>query len=880
MDVKFTTKSQEALSAAAMNASTAGNPQVEPAHLLKALMDQREGVAVALLRATGADPDAVSVQASSAIKALPATSGGSSQQAQLSRPALQAIQHAKEEADRLGDSFVSTEVLLVGLSAGNDAAARLLRDAGASREALLAALPGVRGDRKVDSPDPENTFQALEKYGTDLTAMARAGKLDPVIGRDSEIRRVVQVLSRRTKNNPVLIGEPGVGKTAVVEGLAQRMVAGDVPESLRGKTLISLDLGSMVAGAKYRGEFEERLKAVLEEIKGSEGQIVTFIDEIHTVVGAGATGDSSMDAGNMLKPMLARGELRLIGATTLDEYRENIEKDAALERRFQQVYVGEPSVEDTIGILRGLKERYEAHHKVSIADSALVAAATLSNRYISGRQLPDKAIDLVDEAASRLRMEIDSAPEEIDQLRRQVDRLTMEELALEGETDAASVERLAALRADKADKEEELSALNARWEAEKAGLNRVGDLKAKLDELRSAADKAQREGDLEAASRILYGEIPALERELNAAAEAEAAVTDKSAQMVAEEVTAEDIAEVISAWTGIPAGRMLQGESQKLLHMEEELGRRLIGQSKAVAAVSDAVRRARAGISDPNRPTGSFLFLGPTGVGKTELAKALADFLFDDERAMVRIDMSEYGEKHSVARLVGAPPGYVGYEEGGQLTEAVRRRPYSVVLLDEVEKAHPEVFDILLQVLDDGRLTDGQGRTVDFRNVILVLTSNLGSQFLVDQSLDAEAKRNAVMATVNASFKPEFLNRLDEVVLFDALTVEELAHIVELHVAELGRRLHERRLTLDVTDSAKAWLALSGYDPAYGARPLRRLVQREIGDRLAKAILAGEISDGDTVLVDTAPDFGELAGGNVDTMTGAPSSGLSVRRKD
>ncbi|MET3771463.1 ATP-dependent chaperone ClpB [Arthrobacter nitrophenolicus] len=878
MDVKFTTKSQEALSAAAMNASTAGNPQVEPAHLLKALMDQREGVAVALLRATGAEPDAVSVQASSAIKALPATSGGSSQQAQLSRPALQAIQNAKEEADRLGDTFVSTEVLLLGLAGGNDAAARVLRDAGASREALLAALPGVRGDRKVDGPDPENTFQALEKYGADLTAMARAGKLDPVIGRDSEIRRVVQVLSRRTKNNPVLIGEPGVGKTAVVEGLAQRMVAGDVPESLRGKTLISLDLGSMVAGAKYRGEFEERLKAVLEEIKGSEGQIVTFIDEIHTVVGAGATGDSSMDAGNMLKPMLARGELRLIGATTLDEYRENIEKDAALERRFQQVYVGEPSVEDTIGILRGLKERYEAHHKVSIADSALVAAATLSNRYISGRQLPDKAIDLVDEAASRLRMEIDSAPEEIDQLQRLVDRLTMEELALQDEKDEASVERLAALRADKADKEEELNGLKARWEAEKAGLNRVGDLKAKLDELRSAADKAQREGDLETASRILYGEIPALERELNMAAEAEAAVTDKSSQMVAEEVTAEDIAEVISAWTGIPAGRMLQGESQKLLHMEEELGRRLIGQAKAVAAVSDAVRRARAGISDPNRPTGSFLFLGPTGVGKTELAKALADFLFDDERAMVRIDMSEYGEKHSVARLVGAPPGYIGYEEGGQLTEAVRRRPYSVVLLDEVEKAHPEVFDILLQVLDDGRLTDGQGRTVDFRNVILVLTSNLGSQFLVDQSLDAEAKRNAVMATVNASFKPEFLNRLDEVVLFDALSVEELSRIVDLHVAELGRRLHERRLTLDVTDAAKEWLAISGFDPAYGARPLRRLVQREIGDRLAKSILAGDISDGDTVLVDTA-DAGELSSDDVDALTGALSSGLSVRRK-
>ncbi|MET1086698.1 MAG: ATP-dependent chaperone ClpB [Arthrobacter sp.] len=885
MDVKFTTKSQEALSAAAMNASTAGNPQVEPAHLLKALMDQREGVAVALLRATGADPDAVSVQASSAIKSLPATSGGSSQQAQLSRPALQAIQNAKNEADRLGDTFVSTEVLLLGLSAGSDAVGRLLRDAGASHEALLAALPGVRGDRKVTNPDPENTFQSLEKFGTDLTAMARAGKLDPVIGRDTEIRRIVQVLSRRTKNNPVIIGEPGVGKTAVVEGLAQRIVANDVPESLRGKTLIALDLASMVAGAKYRGEFEERLKAVLEEIKNSDGQIVTFIDEIHTVVGAGATGDSSMDAGNMLKPMLARGELRLIGATTLDEYRENIEKDPALERRFQQVYVGEPSVEDTIGILRGLKERYEAHHKVAIADSALVAAATLSSRYISGRQLPDKAIDLVDEAASRLRMEIDSAPEEIDQLRRAVDRLTMEELALQDEKDAASVERLAALRADKADKKEELDALNARWEAEKAGLNRVGDLKAKLDELRSAADKAQREGDLETASRVLYGEIPALERELNAAAEAEAAVADKSSQMVAEQVTADDIAEVISAWTGIPAGRMLQGESQKLLHMEEELGKRLIGQKKAVAAVSDAVRRARAGISDPNRPTGSFLFLGPTGVGKTELAKALADYLFDDERAMERIDMSEYGEKQSVARLVGAPPGYVGYEEGGQLTEAVRRRPYSVILLDEVEKAHPEVFDVLLQVLDDGRLTDGQGRTVDFRNAILVLTSNLGSQFLVDPTLDAEAKRNAVMATVNASFKPEFLNRLDEVVLFDPLSVEDLTRIVELQVAELGRRLHERRLALDVTDSARAWLAMSGFDSAYGARPLRRLVQREIGDRLAKAILSGEIADGDTVLVDTATDVDELTIEGLEALSGPGGgpvlgTGLVVRRKN
>ncbi|OFI38782.1 ATP-dependent chaperone ClpB [Arthrobacter sp. SW1] len=888
MDVKFTTKSQEALSAAAMNASTAGNPQLEPAHLLKALMDQREGVAVALLRATGADPDAVSVQASSAIKALPSSSGSSVQQAQLSRPALQAIKAAESEAEKLGDSFVSTEHLLLGLSAGSDAVGKLLRDAGASHEALLAALPGVRGDRKVTSPDPENTFQALEKFGTDLTAVARSGKLDPVIGRDSEIRRVIQVLSRRTKNNPVLIGEPGVGKTAVVEGLAQRMVAGDVPESLRGKTLIALDLASMVAGAKYRGEFEERLKAVLEEIKNSDGQIVTFIDEIHTVVGAGASGESAMDAGNMLKPMLARGELRLIGATTLDEYRENIEKDPALERRFQQVYVGEPSVDDTIGILRGLKERYEAHHKVAIADSALVAAATLSNRYIAGRQLPDKAIDLVDEAASRLRMEIDSAPEEIDQLRRAVDRLTMEELALAGESDAASVERLAALRADMADKKETLAALNARWEAEKAGLNRVGDLKAKIDELRSAAEKYQREGDLESASRILYGELPALERELNAAA-AEEAAQDKPELMVAEEVTADDIAEVISAWTGIPAGRMLQGESQKLLHMEEELGKRLIGQHKAVTAVSDAVRRARAGISDPNRPTGSFLFLGPTGVGKTELAKALADFLFDDERAMIRIDMSEYGEKHSVARLVGAPPGYVGYEEGGQLTEAVRRRPYSVVLLDEVEKAHPEVFDILLQVLDDGRLTDGQGRTVDFRNTILVLTSNSGSQFLVDPSLDARAKQDAVMSVVRASFKPEFLNRLDEIVLFDPLSVDELANIVELHVAELAKRLHDRRLTLEVSDGARAWLAMTGYDPAYGARPLRRLVQREIGDRLAKEILAGEIVDGDTVLVDTAADVDELTieglealegpDGGAPAGSGLAGSGLVVRRK-
>ena len=849
---KLTTKSQEALAEAISLAAEKGNPQVEPLHLLSALLGQQGGVAVALLDAVGVNRADVIARTNAAIAALPGAEGSSVQQPSASRTLSRVISDAGKEATALGDAYISTEHLLMAVAASQSQAGEILRAAGTDRDQLAAILPNVRGSAKVTSPDPEGTFQALEKYGADLTAMAREGKMDPVIGRDSEIRRVVQVLSRRTKNNPVLIGEPGVGKTAVVEGLAQRIVDGDVPESLRGKRLIQLDVASMVAGAKYRGEFEERFKAVLQEIKESDGEIVTFIDELHTIVGAGGGSEGAMDAGNMLKPMLARGELRLIGATTLDEYREGIEKDPALERRFQQVYVGEPSVDDTIGILRGLKERYEAHHKVQIADSALVAAATLSNRYIPSRQLPDKAIDLIDEAASRLRMEIDSAPEEIDQLRRAVDRLTMEELALADETDPASVERLEALRKDMADKKEQLDALNARWEAEKASLNRVGDIKTQIDELRSRAEVAQREGNLAEASRLLYGEIPAKQAELEEAQRAED--TAKSESMVSEEVTADDIAEVISSWTGIPAGRMMQGESEKLLEMEKRIGARLIGQEAAVVAVSDAVRRARAGISDPNRPIGSFLFLGPTGVGKTELAKALAEFQFDDERALVRIDMSEYSEKHTVSRLVGAPPGYVGHEEGGQLTEAVRRRPYSVVLLDEVEKAHPEVFDILLQVLDDGRLTDGQGRTVDFRNVILILTSNLGSQYLVNQDLPFEERSEKALEVVHQAFRPEFLNRLDDIIMFQPLSAENLGQIVGLQVKSMAKRLEDRRLTLNVTEAALEWLGKTGYDPAFGARPLRRLVQREIGDRLARGILSGAIHDGDTVTVDVNPD--------------------------
>jgi len=860
---EMTTKAQEAIASALQAASAAGNPQVEPIHLLQALIEQREGIALSLLQAVGADARAIGARTRNALVSLPSTQGASAGSAQASRALLAVVQDAEERAQGAGDQYISTEHLLIALAASDTEAGRILTQGGAQVDALTQALSQLRPD-PITTADPEGSFEALAKYGRDLTEVAREGKLDPVIGRDNEIRRVVQVLSRRTKNNPVLIGEPGVGKTAVVEGLAQRIVAGDVPESLRDKRLISLDVSSMVAGAKYRGEFEERLKAVLAEIARSDGQVITFIDELHTVVGAGGGSEGAMDAGNMLKPMLARGELRMVGATTLDEYRENIEKDPALERRFQQVFVGEPSVEDTVAILRGIAPKYEAHHKVTISDGALVAAATLSNRYITGRQLPDKAIDLIDEAASRLRMELDSSPVEIDELRRSVDRLRMEESYLAESdpdgADAATQDRLSKLRADLADREEKLRALTARWEAEKAGHNRVGDLRVQLDTLRTQLELAVREGRWEEAGRLQNGEIPAVERQIaqeEARAEEQDAVAAEE-PMIAEKVGPTEIAEVIEAWTGIPTGKLLQTETEKLLHMEAELGKRLIGQKEAVRAVSDAVRRSRAGLSDPNRPTGSFLFLGPTGVGKTELAKALAEFLFDDERAIVRIDMSEYSEKHSVARLVGAPPGYVGYEQGGQLTEAVRRRPYSVVLLDEVEKADPEIFDILLQVLDDGRLTDGQGRTVDFRNTILILTSNLGSQFLVDEGLTDSEKRDAVMSVVRSKFRPEFLNRLDETVMFDALTRENLGQIVDLLVAALQTRLQDRRINLTVSEPARGWLTQVGYDPAFGARPLRRVIQREIGDRLAVMLLGGQVQDGCSVEVDINAMFDGL----------------------
>ena len=879
MEQKFTQMAQEALSDAVQNAAALGNPQVDTLHLLDAMLRQENSMARALIEAAGGNAQNVSAEVHQAMQSLPSASGSTTTQPDVSRQLSAVLSQAEKEMQRRGDEYVTVDLMLVAIAAAKpNQSADILEKNGLTADKLRNALTAARGsDRKVTSADAEGSYKALEKYSTDLTAAAKEGKLDPVIGRDQEIRRVIQILSRRTKNNPVLIGEPGVGKTAVVEGLAQRIVAGDVPTTLQNKKLISLDLGSMVAGSKYRGEFEERLKSVLEEIKKADGQIITFIDEIHTIVGAGAA-EGSMDAGNMLKPMLARGELRLIGATTLDEYRENIEKDPALERRFQQVFVGEPSVEDTVAILRGIAPKYEAHHKVTIGDDALVAAATLSNRYISGRQLPDKAIDLVDEAAAHLRMELDSSPEEIDELRRQVDRLKMEKSYLlgnpkndkaaekaEAELDDSAKDRLADLNQEIADKSEKLNGLKARWDAEKNGHNRIGDLRKKLDELRTQAEKYEREGDLAKSSAINYGEIPAIQKEIAQAEknEAESGGADNAnadVPMVPDRVDADSIAEIVSDWTGIPVGRLMQGENEKLLHMEEYLGKRVIGQKEAIQAVSDAVRRSRAGISDPNRPTGSFLFLGPTGVGKTELAKALADFLFDDEKAMVRIDMSEYMEKASVSRLIGAAPGYIGYEEGGQLTEAVRRRPYSVVLFDEVEKANPEVFDVLLQVLDDGRLTDGQGRTVDFKNTILIMTSNLGSQFLVNPDLDADAKQKAVMDAVHMQFKPEFINRLDELVMFHPLTREELGGIVDIQVAQVSARLTERRITLDVTDSAREWLANTGYDPAYGARPLRRLVQTEVGDQLARMLLAGQVHDGDTVLVDqTGGDHLELS---------------------
>jgi len=849
---RLTTKSREVIQSAVTTADKNGHATVEPWHLLLALLDTGGSTATALLRAVGANPADVRRAAARAVEQLPSASGPSVAEPQLSREFVNALGAAEQIARPLGDEYTSTEHILAGLARVGGAVARTLREAGATEESLVAAFPQVRGgDRRVTSADPEQNFQALEKYGVDLTQRAREGKMDPVIGRDSEIRRVVQVLARRTKNNPVLIGEPGVGKTAIVEGLAQRIVAGDVPESLRGKRLVSLDLAAMVAGAQYRGQFEERLKSVLEEIQGSDGQIVTFIDELHTVVGAGK-GEGSMDAGNMLKPMLARGELRMVGATTLDEYREHIEKDPALERRFQPVLVGEPSVVDTIGILRGLKERYEVHHGVRITDSALVAAATMSDRYIADRFLPDKAIDLVDEAASRLRMEIDSRPVEVDEIERAVRRLEVEEMALAKEPDVASKERLAALRKELADRREQLAALGDRWRTEKENIATISAIGEQIDLLKREKERAERDLDLARVSELEYGRIPELKRQLESA-QAELAATQHDGAMLKEEVGPDDIAAVVSSWTGIPAGRLLEGETEKLLRIEESLAARVVGQPRAVQAVADAVRRVRAGIADPDRPTGSFLFLGPTGVGKTELARALAEFLFDDERAMVRIDMSEYGEKHSVARLVGAPPGYVGYEEGGQLTEAVRRRPYSVILLDEIEKAHPGVFDILLQVLDDGRLTDGSGRTVDFRNAILILTSNLGSR-AVAENATVEQRDRAVMDAVRAHFKPEFLNRLDDMVIFNSLTLSDLTAIVEIQLDRLRARLADRRLMLEVTEAAKTWLAGHGYDPVYGARPLRRLVQSAIGDQLAKALLGGQIRDGDTVIIDRAGD--------------------------
>ena len=850
----FTNRARKALEAARDDAASRSNQMVTPEHLVLGVLADQDGLAYPLLGRLSVDPVALRNRMLEAIDRLPKVHGGA--EAQFDRATVAVLEAADAERKRLKDDYLSVEHLLLALAAAKTSAGEALRSAGADRESMLGALADLRGPHRVTSPDPEATMEALAQYGRDLTDLARRGKLDPVIGRDEEIRRVIQVLSRRTKNNPVLIGEPGVGKTAIVEGLAGRIVAGDVPEGLKGKKLIGLDLGAMVAGAKYRGEFEERLKAVLDEIKAAAGEIITFIDEMHTIVGAGAA-EGSMDASNMLKPMLARGELRMIGATTLDEFRKYIEKDAALERRFQPVLVEPPSVEDTVGILRGLKERYEIHHGVRITDSALVAAAVLSDRYITGRHLPDKAIDLIDEAGSRLRIEIDSMPEEIDELERRRRQLEIERAALRKESDAPSKERLAALEAELADATEEFDRLTAHWTREKEAIAAIRTTKERIEETRAAAERAERDGDLQRAAELKFGALPelakALSDENDALAKLQAGLT-----MLKEEVDEEDVAEVVSRWTGIPVSRLMEGEIHKLVRLEEYLHQRVIGQDTAVSAVANAIRRSRAGLAERGRPIGSFLFLGPTGVGKTELARALAQFLFDDERAMVRIDMSEYQEKHTVSRLIGAPPGYVGYEEGGQLTEAVRRRPYAVVLLDEVEKAHPEVFNTLLQLLDDGRLTDGHGRTVDFANVVLIMTSNLGSES-IDPSLPDEVVAERVMAVVRTHFRPEFLNRIDDAVVFRRLTVEQLAEIVDILVGLLGRRLADRRIDLEVSPGARTWLAEHGHDPVYGARPLKRLIRKEIEDRLAVEILEGRVGPGDTVKVGVSE--GELVVG-------------------